>query len=149
VGERRKLPQRGLGWSPSRKCVDVLYAILCDFRRVLVHFVKLGKNSRRPPQDSCLQYSNSVDTRAERATGHDVNVSAVACTVAMAARGHAASGETVMALLAGDANHSSNSYRATVETSRSDIAVTSPSSVEAFRSMRSPAMGNIAKFQTN
>jgi len=37
--EHRKLTQWGLGRSPSRKrFLDVLYAILCDFTCVLVHF---------------------------------------------------------------------------------------------------------------
>ena len=38
LGERRKLPQRGLGQSPSRKrFCRVSCAILCDFARHLVH----------------------------------------------------------------------------------------------------------------
>jgi len=39
MGSVVKLPQRGLRWSPNReRCLYVLYAILCYFRRVLVHF---------------------------------------------------------------------------------------------------------------
>jgi len=38
-GERRQLPQRGPGWSSSRKlCSDVLYAIFCAILDVLMHF---------------------------------------------------------------------------------------------------------------
>jgi len=38
-GTPYKLPQGGLGRSPSRKqCLDILCAILCHFIRVLVHF---------------------------------------------------------------------------------------------------------------
>ena len=38
LGESPKLPRRGLGQSCSgKRCLDVLYAIFCDFRRVSVH----------------------------------------------------------------------------------------------------------------
>jgi len=43
-GERRKLPQRDLGQSPSRKqFVGVSCAILCDVTHILVHLTVVWK----------------------------------------------------------------------------------------------------------